>query len=167
MEKLTYYLTPFVIFFVFRIVMCFIELKRNEKERVKKGVFHGVKHIYTEIGLFIGATIGGVLILLMPKLWFIFAIIGAGLCYVGFQMGRKRGIAFDNALREIALEMQKMEAEELTCEDHPAIADASVTEEDSPTTEGENTEVSHDTEEVNQDTQEIAPADEEQEGENE
>ena len=143
MEKLTYYLTPFVIFFVYRIVMCFIELKRNEKERVRKGVFHGVKHIYTEIGLFIGATIGGVLVLMMPRLWPVFTVIGLALCFIGFRLGRKRGIAFDAMLREVALEMQRMETDELTTQEHPAIeenatasdedvSDAASAEEDDP-----------------------------------
>ena len=123
MEKFTYYLTPFVIFFVFRIVMCFIELKRNEKERVQKQVFHAVKHIYTEIGLFTGATIGGVLILLFPKLWPFFAVIGIAAGFIGFKMGRQKGIAFDNALREIALEMEKMKTDEITTEEHPALSE--------------------------------------------
>ncbi|MBQ0037727.1 MAG: hypothetical protein KBS74_03550 [Clostridiales bacterium] len=157
MEKLTYYFTPFVIFFVYRIGMCFWELKRNEKERVKTGVFHAVKHIYTEIGLFIGATIGGVLILLFPKLWYVFAVIGAALCYFGFKMGRERGIAFDNALRELALEMKKMETEELTAEEHPAIAENA--------TPAENTAPAENEETVSAAEEETAPAEEEQKGE--
>ena len=123
MEKFTYYFTPFVIFFVFRIVMCFIELKRNEKERVRKQVFHAVKHIYTEIGLFAGATVGGVLMLIFPRLWYFFAIIGIAAAYIGFKLGRQKGIAFDNALREIALEMEKMKTDELTGEEHPALTE--------------------------------------------
>lgn len=171
MKKFIFYFTPFVIFFIYRIVMCLIELKRNEKFRVKKGKFYSVKHIYAEIGLFSGATIAGVLILLMPQLWFIFAALGVALCYFGFKIGRQKGIEFDNALRELALEMQKMETDELTYEEHPAIAE-NATQTDEANESDEESDHSPAEEECNAESaktaeEENAPVAEEQEREDE
>lgn len=123
MEKFLYYVTPFVIFFFYRIIMCFIELKRNERERVRKNVFHSVKHLYAEIGLFSGAAVGGLLVLLMPRLWYVFLVITVALSVIGYKLGRQRGIAFDDMLRELALEYKRLHAESLETEEHPALAE--------------------------------------------
>jgi hypothetical protein len=123
MEKFLYYVTPFVIFFFYRIIMCFIELKRNERERVRKNVFHSVKHLYAEIGLFSGAAVGGLLVLLMPRLWYVFLVITVALSAIGYKLGRQRGIAFDDMLRELALEYKRLHAESLETEEHPALAE--------------------------------------------
>ncbi len=95
---------------VLRLAVCLLQLKHTAALREKKGVYHAVRRSYTEIGVWIGAMIGLVFALLLPKLWFIGLALAAALGTLGGKQGEKRGAEADAMYREIALEL-KHEAE--------------------------------------------------------
>ena len=112
-ENLYRYMIPVCLFCVYRIIVCFLELGRIKTLREKRGAFHSVRSQYAQIGTFSLALIGGVLTCLVPKLWFLFFLVMIALGFVGYKIGRGKGIEMDNIYREIGREMKKMETEEL------------------------------------------------------
>lgn len=124
-ENLYSYMVPICIFCVYRIAVCFMELGRIKTLREKKGVFRSVRSQYTEIGTFTLALVGGILTCLIPKLWFVFILLMFALGFIGFRIGRNKGTETDNIYREVALEMKKMETDELDGhEEHPVLSGA-------------------------------------------
>lgn len=107
------YMIPICLFYVYRIVVCFMELGRIKTLRDKKGIFRSVRSQYTEIGTFTLALVGGILTCLMPKAWFVCMVLMFVLGYIGFKIGRNKGTEMDNIYREVAKEMKKMETDEL------------------------------------------------------
>ena len=112
-ENLYRYMIPVCLFCVYRIIVCFLELGRIKTLREKRGAFHSVRSQYAQIGTFSLALIGGILTCLVPKLWFLFFLVMIALGFVGYKIGRSKGIEMDNIYREIGREMKKMETEEL------------------------------------------------------
>ncbi len=92
---------------VLRLAVCLLQLKHTAALREKKGVYHAVRRSYTEIGVWIGAMIGLVFALLLPKLWFIGLALAAALGTLGGKQGEKRGAEADAMYREIALELKR------------------------------------------------------------
>ena len=107
------YMIPICLLYVYRIIVCLMELGRIKTLRDKKGIFRSVRSQYTEIGTFTLALAGGILTCLMPKAWFVGMVLMFVLGYVGFKIGRNKGTEMDNIYRDVALEMKKMETEEL------------------------------------------------------
>lgn len=112
-ENLYRYMVPICLFYVYRIIVCFLELGRMKTLREKKGIFRSVRSQYTEIGTFTLALVGGILTCLMPKAWFVCMVLMFVLGYIGFRIGRNKGTEMDNIYRDVAIEMKKMETEEL------------------------------------------------------
>ena len=123
-EHLYRYMLPVCLFYVYRIIVCFLELGRTKTLREKKGVFPSVRSQYTEIGTFSMALIGGVLTCVFGRLWMVFVPLMIVLGVIGFKLGRKKGTEMDNVYREVGTEMRKMATEELCGrENHPALSD--------------------------------------------
>lgn len=106
------YMIPICLFYVYRIIVCFMELGRIKTLRDKKGIFRSVRTQYTEIGTFTLALVGGILTCLMPKAWFVCMVLMFVLGYIGFRIGRSKGTETDNIYRDVAQEMKRMETEE-------------------------------------------------------
>lgn len=113
-DNLLSYMIPVCLFCVYRIIVCLMELGRTKTLREKRGVFHSVRSQYSQIGTFSLALIGGILTCLMPRLWYFFMLVMVALGYAGYRIGRSRGQEMDEIYRQVALEMKKMETEELT-----------------------------------------------------
>ncbi len=95
---------------VLRLAVCLLQLKHTAALREKKGVYHAVRKSYTEIGVWLGAIVGFVCALILPKVWFVWLVLAAALGVLGGKQGEKRGAEADAMYREIALEL-KREAE--------------------------------------------------------
>ena len=112
-DNLYRYMIPICLLCVYRIIVCFLELGRIKTLREKKGIFRSMRSQYTEIGTFTLALVGGVFTCLVPKVWYFLIPLMFVLGYIGFRIGRSKGTEMDNIYREVALEMKKMETEEL------------------------------------------------------
>ena len=112
-DNLYRYMIPICLLCVYRIIVCFLELGRIKTLREKKGIFRSMRSQYTEIGTFTLALVGGVFTCLVPKVWYFLIPLMFVLGYIGFRIGRSKGTEMDNIYREVALEMKKMETDEL------------------------------------------------------
>ena len=128
-EHLYRYMLPVCLFFVYRIIVCLLELGRTKTLREKKGIFPSVRSQYTEIGTFSLALIGGILTCAFGKFWMIFFPLTIVLGVIGFKLGRKKGTEMDDFYRELGTEMKKMATDELDGrEEHPVLPDVTENE---------------------------------------
>ena len=98
--------------YLFRLIVLTAELRKTAGIRRKKGVFHSVRAHYTEFGAELGLLLGGVLVLLLPQLWFLFFLVMIALGILGGKLGRSRGTEMDEIYREAARDLkQQAEAE--------------------------------------------------------
>lgn len=94
-EHLDYFCIPLCALCVVRMFMCRLELRRSDHVRRTKGIIHAKSGHYAEIGLFAGILIGGLVTLLLGKLWLIGVPVMIVLGCVGWRQGRKKGLAAD------------------------------------------------------------------------
>ena len=102
---------PLSLFCIFRVGMSLAELKRMHTLRVKKQKFLSVCGKYTDIGAYGGALIGFALCVAFKDLWPIFLLLAVVLCFIGYKIGRKKGLAADAELRRM---MEALQTEEET-----------------------------------------------------
>lgn len=99
-EHLDSIFIPLCALCVVRIIMCLLELRRSERLRRNKRIVHARHGQYTEIGIFSGALLGGILALLLGRLWLIGVAVMIALGWIGGHLGRKKGLAVDEQLRQ-------------------------------------------------------------------
>ena len=109
MEHFYDIMIPLSLFCIFRVGMSLAELKRMHTLRVKKQRFLSVRGKYTDIGAYGGALIGCALCVAFKDLWPVFLLLAVILCFIGYKIGRKKGLAADAELRRMMEALQTAE----------------------------------------------------------
>lgn len=95
MPVITEYMIPITAFFLLRYGMCFRDLAHTRKRSADAGVYLPVKRVYQEMGLWLGAAAGGILIILFAETPYPFIALTAVLMLLGRWLGGGYGLRRD------------------------------------------------------------------------
>ncbi|NLU23169.1 MAG: hypothetical protein GXW99_00310 [Clostridiales bacterium] len=105
------YMIPITAFFLLRFGMCFRDLSHARKKREQTGVLRPVKSIYREMGSWLGAALGGILVVIFhnpPSLYFFIAVAFVLVC-AGRLFGSRYGAEQDAILEMAEDELKRIE----------------------------------------------------------